>query len=55
MTSAKEIASIDPKLIKIPSAMNTHNAMLEYLCDEYGGQIHISTGMSTQDEVDTMV
>ncbi len=55
MTSAKEIATLDPELIKIPSAMNTHNAMLSFLCDEYGGQIHISTGMSTQDEVDAMV
>ncbi|WP_319475394.1 N-acetylneuraminate synthase family protein [Marispirochaeta aestuarii] len=55
MTSAKQIASLNPKLIKIPSAMNTHSAMLRYLCDEYGGQIHISTGMSTQEEVDAMV
>ena len=55
MTSAKEIASINPELIKIPSAMNTHNVMLSYLCDNYKGEIHISTGMSTQDEVDAMV
>ncbi|WP_319416110.1 N-acetylneuraminate synthase family protein [Marispirochaeta aestuarii] len=55
MTSAKQIASLNPKLIKIPSAMNTHNTMLKYLCDEYAGQIHISTGMSTLDEVDSLV
>ena len=55
MTSAKEIAALNPKLIKIPSAMNTYSAMLEYLCDDYGGQIHISTGMSTTDEIDDMV
>ena len=55
MTSAREIASLDPKLIKVPSAMNNYTAMLEYLCDDYGGQIHISTGMSTTEEVDDMV
>ena len=55
MTSAKEIAALNPKLIKIPSAMNTYTAMLTFLCEEYGGQIHISTGMSTKDEVDEMV
>ncbi|ORC34646.1 N-acetylneuraminate synthase [Marispirochaeta aestuarii] len=55
MTSAREIASLDPKLIKVPSAMNNYTAMLEYLCDNYGGQIHISTGMSTTEEVDDMV
>ncbi|WP_321990726.1 N-acetylneuraminate synthase family protein [Marispirochaeta aestuarii] len=55
MTSAREIASLDPKLIKVPSAMNNYTAMLEYLCDDYGGQIHISTGMSTTEEIDDMV
>jgi len=55
MTSAKEIASLKPKLIKIPSAINTNIPMLEYLCDNYGGQIHISTGMSLEKEVDDLV
>ena len=55
MTSAKEITILKPDFIKIPSAMNTYTKMLEYLCDNYGGQIHISTGMSTLDEIDSMV
>jgi len=55
MTSAREIVSLAPELIKIPSAMNTHYEMLSYLCDEYSGQIHISTGMSTQQENDALV
>lgn len=55
MTSAREIAALEPELIKIPSAMNTHTPMLRYLIDSYGGQIHISTGMSTQAEVDDLV
>jgi len=55
MTSAREIASLKPKLIKIPSAMNTNKQMLQYLCDNYGGKIHISTGMSTEGENDAIV
>ncbi len=55
MTSARQITSLDPKLIKIPSAMNTHHQMLSYLCEEYGGQIHISTGMTTQAETDELI
>lgn len=49
-TSAKEIAAIKPKFIKIPSAINLHFDMLGYLCDEYEGEIHLSLGMTTKDE-----
>ncbi len=55
MTSAREIASLRPQLIKVPSACNTHFPMLGYLCDEYGGQIHISLGMTTQREEETIL
>ncbi len=55
MTSTREITSLNPDFIKIPSAMNTYTKMLEYLCDNFGGQIHISTGMSTLEEMDLMV
>jgi sialic acid synthase len=50
MTSARQIAALDPAMIKIPSACNTHFAMLSYLCDEFGGGIHISLGMTTRQE-----
>ena len=40
------------KLIKIPSACNNNYPMLEWLCDNYSGEIHISTGMTTKSEVD---
>ena len=33
MTSAKEIASLKPQFIKIPSACNTHFEMLKWLCN----------------------
>jgi sialic acid synthase len=51
MTSAKQIISINPKLIKIPSAINTHYNMLEYIFKHYSGKIHISTGMTTINEL----
>ena len=50
MTSAKEIVSLNPKFIKIPSACNTNYEMLNWLCDNYEGDIHISFGMTTVEE-----
>lgn len=51
ITSAKEISSLDPEFIKIPSACNNNFEMLAWLCDNYKGEIHISTGMTTKDEI----
>jgi N-acetylneuraminate synthase len=50
VTSAKEIASLDPVDIKIPSACNTHFEMLTWLCRNYPGEIQISVGMTTLEE-----
>ena len=55
LTSAKEIASLQPEFIKIPSACNNNYEMLEWLCENYKGEIHISTGMTTKDETDILV
>ena len=55
LTSAKEIASLNPELIKIPSACNTNLEMLGWLADNYKGKIHISTGMTTKDEVEQAI
>lgn len=55
MTSAREIASLSPELIKIPSACNLKFDMLEYLCKEYKGQIHISLGMTTHAEEEKII
>lgn len=54
-TSAKEIASLNPEFIKIPSACNNHYEMLGWLCNNYLGEIHISTGMTTKDEIGTLI
>ncbi|MCI8274511.1 MAG: N-acetylneuraminate synthase [Lachnospiraceae bacterium] len=50
LTSAKEIASLDPLFIKIPSACNNNYEMLQWLCDHYRGDILISLGMTTKSE-----
>lgn len=55
LTSAKEIASLQPKFIKIPSACNNNLKMLEWLCENYPGELHISTGMTTKNEIDDLV
>tara|TARA_B110000285_G_scaffold233935_1_gene309230 strand:- start:2545 stop:3423 length:879 start_codon:yes stop_codon:yes gene_type:complete len=55
LTSAKEIASIHPEFIKIPSACNNNYTMLEWLCENYDGELHISTGMTTKDEIEGLV
>jgi N-acetylneuraminate synthase len=55
LTSAKEIASLEPELIKIPSACNNNYEMLGWLCDNYKGEIHASTGMTTKDEIEDLV
>ncbi|OQD42409.1 N-acetylneuraminate synthase [Croceivirga radicis] len=54
-TSAKEICSLEPEFIKIPSACNNHYKMLTYLCENYQGEIHISTGMTTKDEIEELI
>jgi len=50
LTSAKEIISLNPQLIKIPSAVNTNKELLEYICKKYDGEVHLSFGMTTIEE-----
>jgi N-acetylneuraminate synthase len=51
ITSAKEIISLKPNFIKIPSALNLNFELLKLICDDYKGDIHISLGMTKKDEV----
>lgn len=55
LTSAKEIASLKPGFLKIPSACNNNHEMLEWLCDNYEGEIHISLGMTTYEEEEKLI
>lgn len=55
LTSAKEMAVLNPGLLKIPSATNQHFPLQGWLCENYGGEIHVSTGMSTREEISRIV
>lgn len=55
LTSAKEITSLHPLFIKIPSACNNNVEMLTWLCQNYKGEIHVSTGMTTKSEIEALV
>lgn len=55
VTSARQIAALNPALIKVPSACNLHFDMLGVLADEYKGEIHLSFGMTTHEEEETIV
>ena len=55
LTSAKEIVSLNPDLIKVGSPSNQHWEMQKVLRDEYSGDVHISTGMTTKDEIEKIV
>lgn len=48
--AAQEIVSLQPELIKVPSACNTDIEMLEYLCRNFKGDIHVSLGMTRLQE-----
>lgn len=53
LTSAREVVGrICPDFVKVPSALNTRKPLLRYLIAEYGGGLHVSTGMTTREEVD---
>lgn len=55
VTSAREIVSIEPEFIKVPSACNLNRSLLEYLCENYSRQIHLSLGMTTESEQEEIV
>ncbi len=55
MTSAHEIIGLNPDFIKVPSACNNHFDMMRLLRDNYRGDVHVSSGMTTLDEIETIV
>ena len=50
ITSLREVIELNPIWIKIPSSANTNLKLLEVVCNEYQGEIHISLGMTTRTE-----
>ena len=55
LTSAREIVSLNPEFIKVPSACNLNRNLLQYLIENYGGKIHLSFGLTTPEEEDKIV
>lgn len=55
VTSAQEICALHPKLIKVPSACNLNKALLEFLCDNFEGEIHLSLGMTDKNEEERII
>ena len=50
MPSLRDVMSLEPEYIKIPSATNTNTELLQTLCRTYPGKIHLSLGMTTRKE-----
>ncbi len=55
VTSAREIIALQPKMLKVPSACNLNRPLLEVLAKEYGGEIHVSLGMTSRAEEEEIV
>lgn len=55
MTSTREVVALRPELIKIPSASNLNFEIHDFLCSNYSGQVHVSSGMTTKDEMQKIV
>jgi len=55
ISSAREITNLNPAQIKIPSACNLNFPILEYLCDYFPGEIHLSLGMTSREEEEEIV
>lgn len=55
VTSARALAGLRPRWIKIPSACNHLPGLLETVRDDFDGPVHVSTGMSSPEEVAAVV
>jgi len=50
VTSANEMITFKPSLLKVPSACNNNFEMLKVLRDNFEGDVHLSFGMTNKDE-----
>ena len=55
VTSAKEMITFEPEFLKVPSACNNNFDMLKILRDEFKGQVQLSIGMTSKEEVEGIV
>ena len=55
VTSALQMTALKPKFLKVPSACNNNFEMLRVLRDDFNGQIQLSIGMTTKEEIEKIV
>ena len=55
ITSAMEICRLKPSLLKVPSACNLNKKLLQYLCKNFNGEIHLYLGMTSKSEEEEIV
>ena len=55
LTSAMQIIELNPEFIKVPSACNSHAELLKILRDQYSGAVHVSLGMTTWKEEESVI
>jgi len=55
VTSARDMIQIPCDFLKVPSACNNHFEMLKVLRDEFKGIVHVSTGMTTKQEIEDVI
>ena len=55
LNSAKNIVNLNPEFIKIGSATNLNFEVLDFLCSNFTGKIHLSLGMTTQSEEEKII
>ena len=55
VSSAIEMLSFGPEFLKVPSACNNNFEMLKVLRDDFKGQVQLSVGMTTKEEVEEIV
>jgi len=48
--AARQMSSLAPRLLKVPSASNLDFEMLQWLASYFEGEIHLSLGMTTREE-----
>ncbi|MCU0660826.1 MAG: N-acetylneuraminate synthase family protein [Myxococcota bacterium] len=55
LTSTRQMVALQPSLLKVPSACNLNRELLTLLADTYGGEIHVSVGMTNHEEEERLV
>ena len=53
--SAAEIIQMKPNILKVPSACNLNKPLLDKLANDFEGEIHISLGMTSPEEIEQIV